>query len=215
MSKSDCSPAAVSEWIVENFPRGRDYEEPFKVLVSTILSQRTRDENTEEASRRLFSVYPDPQSLMKAEPEDLYELIKASGMYRQKAARIINCAKIIMDSFGGSVPDTLEGLVTIPGVGRKTANIVLNVSFGRDALAVDTHVHRIANRLGWVKTKKPDDTEFALMKILPPKIWGPVNGSMVEFGREICRPIGPKCETCGIRECCEFFSQVFVQTTGK
>ncbi|HQC16070.1 endonuclease III [Mesotoga sp. HF07.pep.5.2.highcov] len=213
MSRNDCSPEAVSSWIVVNFPREQEYGDPFKVLVSTILSQRTRDENTEEASRRLFSVYPDPQSLIDAKPEDLYDLIKASGMYRQKAARIINCARMIVESFAGEVPDTLEELVTIPGVGRKTANIVLNVSFKKEALAVDTHVHRIANRLGWVKTKTPDDTEFELMKILPPSIWGPVNGSMVEFGREICRPIGPKCNLCGISQCCEYFSLVSEQTT--
>lgn len=204
----DCSPDAVSGWIIENFKHDHGYREPFKVLISTILSQRTRDENTDEASRKLFSVFPTMESISAARPEELYELIKQSGMYRQKAGRIVNCAGILLERFGGRVPDTIEELTSIPGVGRKTANIVLNISFGKEALAVDTHVHRISNRLGWIKTKTPEETEFALMKIISPHLWGPVNGSMVEFGRQICRPVGPRCEDCAISRCCDYYGRI-------
>ena len=123
-------------------------------------------------------------------------------MYRQKAKRIIEASKAILKKFSGKVPDTLEDLTSLPGVGRKTANIVLYVSFGKEALAVDTHVHRISNRLGWVKTKTPEETEFALMKILPKKLWGPINGSMVEFGQKICRSIGARCNECPLKNVC-------------
>lgn len=208
MTRKECVPDELARWIIENFPRMRTYKDPFKVLVSTILSQRTRDENTLSASKKLFSVYPDAKSLAAADPRSLYELIKASGMYRQKAERIVNCARIIINEYDGRVPDSLEELTSLPGVGRKTANIVLYVSFSKAALAVDTHVHRISNRLGWVHTKNPDDTEFALMKVLSKELWGPVNGSMVEFGRRICQPISPRCELCGLKDCCQYYSSL-------
>ena len=189
--------------IIELFPREHKERDPFKVLVKTILSQRTRDENTDEAARRLFEAgYDTPEKLANASPEELYDLIRPAGMYRQKARRIIEVSKKIVEEFGGRVPDTLEELVSLPGVGRKTANIVLYVSFGKPALAVDTHVHRISNRLGWVKTKTPEQTEMELMKILPKELWGPINGSMVEFGRRICLPRNPKCSECVFKKEC-------------
>ena len=191
--------------IVELFPREHGEKDPFKVLIKTILSQRTRDENTDEAARRLFEAgYDTPQKLANARPEDLYDLIKPAGMFRQKAERVIKVAREILERFGGKVPDTLEELTSLPGVGRKTANIVLYVSFGKPALAVDTHVHRISNRLGWVKTKTPEETELALMEILPKELWGPINGSMVEFGRRICLPRNPRCKECPLRRECEY-----------
>lgn len=192
--------------IIELFPREHKEKDPFKVLIKTILSQRTRDENTDEASGRLFEAgYDTPEKLASASPEDLYDLIRPAGMYRQKAERIIEVSKKIVEKFNGRVPDTLEELTSLPGVGRKTANIVLYVSFGKPALAVDTHVHRISNRLGWVKTKTPEQTEMELMKILPKELWGPINGSMVEFGRRICLPRNPRCSECPLRGDCPSF----------
>jgi len=189
--------------IIEKFPRPITEKDPFKVLIRTILSQRSRDENTDEAAERLFKAgYDKPERLASAAPEDLYELIKPAGMYRQKAKRIIDTSRAILEKFSGKVPDTLEELISLPGVGRKTANIVLYVSFGKEALAVDTHVHRISNRLGWVKTKTPEETEFELMKVLPKELWGPINGSMVEFGQKVCRPIGPHCGECPLKNEC-------------
>lgn len=195
----------LAEMIILNFPREHTERDPFKVLITTILSQRSKDENTKIAADNLFSVYESVEDVAKAKPEDLYHLIKQAGLYKEKAERIIKVSQILIEKYGGKVPDSLEELVELPGVGRKTANIVLYVSFNKQALAVDTHVHRISNRLGWVRTKKPEETEEELKKILVPHLWGPVNGSMVEFGKSICRPVSPKCELCFLKECCSYF----------
>ncbi len=205
MSSVDCNPESIARKIVDSFPRYRNSTDPFRVLISTILSQRTRDENTEVASNRLFSVYKNAKELSKAKPKDLHELIKASGMYRQKSARIVEIAKTIHHEFNDKVPSNVQDLVLLPGVGRKTANIVLFVGFGIPAMAVDTHVHRISNRIGWVHTKKPDDTEKKLVEIIPEELWGPLNGSLVEFGKNICKPQKPLCEQCFVRYCCDYY----------
>lgn len=199
------TPEKIARRIIELFPRTPKDRDSFRVLIKTILSQRTRDENTDEASKRLFSRYKTVEDLAKASPEDLYDLIKPAGMYRQKAARIIEVSRKILKDFSGKVPDSLEDLTKLPGVGRKTANIVLWVSFKKPAIAVDTHVHRISNRLGLVKTKKPEETEVSLMKILPRSLWGPLNGSMVEFGRRICKPQSPKCSICPLKDECDYY----------
>lgn len=193
--------------IVNLFPREKFSSDPFRILICTILSQRTRDENTERACAKLFARYSNAHELAKADPKDLYKLIRESGMYRQKAERIVQVTRIIVERFNGKVPDNLEELLQLPGVGRKTANIVLYQAFNQPAIAVDTHVHRISNRLGLVKTKKPEETEQRLMKIVPRHLWGPLNGSMVEFGRRICLPLKPKCEVCPLRGDCEYFLQ--------
>ncbi|HOJ93921.1 MAG TPA: endonuclease III, partial [Fervidobacterium nodosum] len=122
-------------------------------------------------------------------------------------------SKILLEKYNGTVPNKLEELLKLPGVGRKTANIVLHVSFDQAALAVDTHVHRISNRLGWVKTKTPEQTEEELKKIMSPQLWGPINGSMVEFGKNICKPISPRCEQCFLTECCDFFKNKYNSKT--
>ncbi|MDK2906432.1 MAG: endonuclease [Petrotoga sp.] len=174
-----------AEKIINMFPRSNSETDPFKVLIETVLSQRTKDENTEKASKSLFSCYTNVFEISKLNPQDLYDLIKPAGMYKQKSERIINISKILIEKYNGKVPDELEELIELPGVGRKTANIVLYVSFGKEALAVDTHVHRISNRLGWVKTKTPEETEEQLKKIIPSELWGPLNGSMVNFGQRM------------------------------
>ena len=202
----ECLPATVAKDMIKRFPRIHEDRDPFRVLISTILSQRTRDENTEHASKKLFQFYPDVESLSNSEPEDLYDLIKVSGMYRQKAGRIVEISRILKERFSGRVPANIEELTSLPGVGRKTANIVLNVGFGIPAMSVDTHVHRISNRLGWVSTKLPVQTETALVKLLPTELWGPLNGSMVEFGRAVCKPIAPMCACCPFTSCCLYFA---------
>ena len=197
----------IAKEIIKHFPRDHKEKDPFRVLIATVLSQRTRDENTEKAANKLFRIYRSPRELAKARPENLYDLIKESGMYKQKAERIVEISKIIIEKYEGKVPNTLEELLKLPGVGRKTANIVLWVGFKKPALAVDTHVHRISNRLGWVKTKTPEETEKELKKLLPEELWGPINGSMVEFGRRICRPVNPRCEECFLKEHCRFYNE--------
>jgi endonuclease-3 len=191
-----------AEEIIHMFPRINSETDPYKVLIETVLSQRTKDENTEKAFKSLFSRYKNVFEISKLNPEDLYDLIKPAGMYKQKSERIINISRILIEKYNGKVPDELEELIKLPGVGRKTANIVLYVSFGKEALAVDTHVHRISNRLGWVKTKTPEETEVQLKKIIPSELWGPLNGSMVNFGQKICKPISPKCMECFLKEVC-------------
>ncbi|MFN3283948.1 MAG: endonuclease III [Pseudothermotoga sp.] len=197
----------IAKKIIELFPRKGFTNDPFRILICTILSQRTRDENTEVACQRLFSRYSDPWTIAELTPNQLYELIKPSGMYKQKAERIVKVCRIIAEQYQGKVPSDLEGLLKLPGVGRKTANIVLYHGFGKPALAVDTHVHRISNRIGFVKTKQPEETETELSKLIPSELWGPLNGSMVEFGKNLCRPHAPLCNRCPFTNECKFFRQ--------
>lgn len=212
--KIDCKDIdTLAKIIIERFPRDHCEKDAYKVLITTILSQRSRDENTEVASKQLFEKYPNVESIANAKPEELYELIKPAGLYREKAERIIIVSKILLEKYDGVVPNKLEELLELPGVGRKTANIVLHVSFDQAALAVDTHVHRISNRLGWVKTKTPEQTEEELKKIMSPQLWGLINGSMVEFGKNICKPISPRCEQCFLTECCDFFKNKYNSKT--
>ena len=179
---------------------GRD---PYRVLFSTIISLRTRDEVTLAASRRLFERAPDLQKLMELPESSVSELIYPAAFYRNKAENIKKCAEIIFSEYGGQVPADRDELLKLPGVGRKTANLTLNLGFGINAICVDTHVHRISNRAGWVKTKTPDDTEFAMEKVLPEKYWIPLNEVLVSYGQSVCTPQSPRCSICVITEHCQ------------
>jgi endonuclease-3 len=178
--------------------------EPFKILISTILSQRTKDENTIKATGNLFSVYTTPDEIANAEIGKIQKLIKPSGFYKVKAKRIKEVSRIIAEKYGGRVPDDLDELLQLPGVGRKTANCVLVYGFGKNAIPVDTHVHRISNRLALVKTRTPEQTEEALRKTIPEKFWLDINELFVKFGQNICKPINPKCGECFLVEDCKF-----------
>lgn len=190
-------------------------QEPFRVLISTIISQRTKDENTHAATEALFSEYATPEELASAEPEKVERLIKKAGFYKQKASNIINAARVIRDSFGSSVPDNIEELVSLPGVGRKTANCVLAYGFGKPAIAVDTHVHRISNLMGLVRTGEPDDTEDCLSRIAPVETWLDINRLLVRHGQTVCAPIKPKCEKCPISHLCEYGIRVIPWKSGQ
>ncbi len=172
------------------------------MLITTVLSQRTRDEVTERASDKLFAKYSNSSALAGADVGDIEELIHEVGFYRIKAPRVKEIARIISTDLEGRVPDSMEALLRLPGVGRKTANCVLVYGFGKDAIAVDTHVHRISNRLGLVNTKTPEGTEMELREVLPKKHWKYVNELFVRFGKEICKPVGPKCGECPVAESC-------------
>lgn len=178
--------------------------DPYKVLVRTILSQRTRDENTDQATKNLFGKYKDIYEVVDASTEDVEELIRCSGFYRVKAARIKEVSRILIDQYGGEVPDNLKELVELPGVGRKTANCVLVYAFELPAIPVDTHVHRISNRIGLVNTKTPEQTEVELAKIAPKELWIKLNDLMVQFGQTICKPMSPQCEMCPISDICDY-----------
>lgn len=177
-------------------------KDPFRALIATVLSQRTRDEVTDRASEKLFAKYGTPAALASADIGDIEELIREVGFYRIKAPRIKEIARIINNDFKGKVPSDMDTLLSLPGVGRKTANCTLVYGFGKDAVAVDTHVHRISNRLGLVKTKTPEETELKLRETLPRKHWKHINELLVRFGQDICRPVGPKCSICPILELC-------------
>ena len=182
--------------------------DPFRVLIRTILSQRTRDENTDAASASLFSKFSTPEAIAYAPIEDVEVLIKKSGFYHVKARRVKEVSRIIHEDYDDVVPDDLKELLSLPGVGRKTANCVLVYGFHEDAIPVDVHVHRISNRIGIVATKNPDETEIALMKVVPKKYWLPLNDLLVQFGQTICRPIGPKHEICPIAELCDYYMEM-------
>lgn len=181
---------------------GQKYE-PFKVLISTIMSARAKDEVTEVLAERLFVKYPTAEKLAKAKPKDVIPIIRSIGFYNAKTKNIIGASQMLLDKFDGKVPDTLEQLIELPGVGRKVANCVLVYSFGKDAIPVDIHVHRISNRLGWVKTKTPEETEQKLMKLVPQKHWQTVNDTLVAHGKTICKPITPTCSKCPIYSLCK------------
>lgn len=187
----------------ERYPPGKfASRDPFRVLIATVLSQRTRDEVTDRASERLFSKYGTCCALARADTGDIEELIHDVGFYRTKAPRIKEIARIIDNDLKEKVPDDIESLLLLPGVGRKTANCVLVYGFGIDAVAVDTHVHRISNRLGIVRTKTPEETETEIRRVLPKRHWKHLNELLVRFGQDICRPIGPKCSMCPVFDLC-------------
>ncbi len=200
-----CSPAPVEEvfqTLLKHFKTKPPSMDPFKVLISTILSQRTRDENTEVAANNLLAKYPTPEELAKADIKDVEKLIRPAGFYRAKAKSVVEVSRILVEKYGGEVPRDMETLLTLPSVGRKTANCVLVYGYDMDALPVDTHVHRISNRLCWVRTKTPDETEKALRDVIPRKYWKPINSLLIDFGRRVCLPSNPKCKICPIAHLC-------------
>jgi endonuclease-3 len=190
----------TGDWRV---PYLRDHaESPFQVLIGTILSQRTKDANTDKASLALFSKYPDPASLAKAPVRDVEARIRSTGYFHVKARAIRAVSQQLLDRYGGGVPRTIEELLELPSVGPKTASCVLVFGYGIPAIPVDTHVHRIANRLGAVRTKSPEETEIELRQVLPERYWIPINPLLVQHGQNVCRPRNPKCSECPIeREC--------------
>lgn len=182
-----------------------DWEpDPFHVLISTVLSQRTRDANTYAASSALFKVYHTPGELAAAPLPRLKELIRPAGFPEAKARAIREIARIVHEEKDDQVPDDLEGLVSLPMVGRKTANCVLAYAFEKDAICVDTHVHRISNRIGIVRTEDPEETEMCLMEVVPRDLWRDVNSLLVRFGQTVCLPRGPRCHSCPVSCMCDY-----------
>ncbi len=183
--------------------------DPFRVLISTVLSHRTKDPTTAAASSRLFSAYPDPQSLSKANVRTVSRLIKPVGFYRTKAKTVKRLARIILDEYHGKVPQEMEELLKLPSVGRKTANCVLVFGFKKPAIPVDTHVHRIFNRIGVVETKTPEETEMELVRVVDRRDWLDLNDVFVKFGQLVCRPIGPKCPSCPLNDRCRYYREYY------
>ncbi|HEV8584358.1 MAG TPA: endonuclease III [Methylomirabilota bacterium] len=179
--------------------QGRD---PFRVLVACILSLRTQDTTTGPAAARLFAVADTPETLRRLTPRAIEKLIYPVGFYRTKARVILGICRDLLDRFGGRVPDDIDALLTLKGVGRKTANLVVTMGFGKPGICVDTHVHRISNRLGYVRTRDPEATEMALRGRLPRRFWIGYNDLLVAFGQNICTPLSPRCSGCPVNALC-------------
>lgn len=182
---------------------GRLKRDPFRVLVSCILSLRTRDRETRKAARRLFSIADTPEKLSQLPVEEIERLIYPVGFYRTKARNLKVLARELVERYGSKVPDDLEELLKLKGVGRKTANLVITIGYDKDGICVDTHVHRIMNRLGYVETKTPEETEFALRSKLPRKYWKIINDLFLTHGQNICTPISPICSRCRLYRYCD------------
>jgi len=176
--------------------------DPFRVLIACILSLRTQDTTTGPAAARLFEVAATPETMRRLPAARIAKLIYPVGFYRTKARVILGICRDLLERFGGRVPDTIDDLLTLNGVGRKTANLVVTMGFGKPGICVDTHVHRISNRLGYVRTRTPEETEMALRARLPRRFWIGYNDLLVAFGQNVCAPISPKCSTCPVRAIC-------------
>lgn len=181
--------------------------DPFKILIGTILSARTRDEITTKVIKSLFSEFKNPDELSKANLKDLKKVIQKIGFYNVKAARIKEVSQKLIENYNGKVPSNLDDLLTLPGVGRKTANCVLVYGFKKPAIPVDIHVHRISNRIGIVNTKKPEETEMVLQKSVETKHWTRINETFVAYGQNICLPKNPKCKICHLTKICKYYKK--------
>ncbi len=191
----------VQQWKVPAV--GHYTQTPFTVLISCILSLRTQDKTTHEASDRLFRLAKTPRKMVKLSTAAIQKAIYPVGFYKTKAENIKKICEILLSKSNGKVPDDLDALLELPGVGRKTANLVVTLGYGTPGICVDTHVHRITNRWGYVQTKTPEQTEMALRKKLPSEYWIIINDLLVSYGQNLCKPISPLCSTCRIRSCCD------------
>lgn len=183
-------------------------QDPFRVLISCLLSLRTRDETTEAASARLFKLAETPGQMLRLRADQVEAAIYPVSFYRNKTKQILALCRDLLEKFDGGVPDTIDDLLTLPGVGRKTANLVVTVAYRKPGICVDTHVHRISNRIGYIRTKSPEESETALRKKLPRKYWIIYNDLLVPFGQFICKPLSPFCSRCKLLPYCR---QVGVQ----
>ena len=190
----------VRQWEVPVVGHYRD--DPFTTLISCLLSLRTKDETTRAASQRLFRLARTPAAMLRLSPRTIERAIYPVGFYRTKARTLLAVCRTLQDRYGGRVPDDLEELLTIKGVGRKTANLVITLAFNKDGICVDTHVHRISNRWGYVRAKTPEQTEMALRRALPRRHWRIYNDLLVTFGQNLCHPISPWCSRCPLEPAC-------------
>src|SRR3712207_4923280 len=183
-----------------------EQDDPFKILIGTILSARTRDENTTKVIKKLFERFRTPDDIASADINEIKNLIRSIGFYNVKAQRIKQVSQILVSKFGGQVPDDIDSLLQLPGVGRKTANCVLVYAFNKPAIPVDVHVHRISNRLGLVETQTVKQTEIELNKMVDRRLWTRVNNTFVMYGQNVCTPVRPICKICDLKETCKYYN---------
>jgi endonuclease-3 len=189
--------------VLENIARSSTLKrEPFRVLISCLLSLRTQDRTTGKASERLFKLAPDARTMSSLPVNEIEKAIYPVGFYRVKAKRILELCRVLLTKYNARVPDSIDELLKLKGVGRKTANLVITLGYRKPGICVDTHVHRITNRWGYVRTKRPEETELALRKKLPAEYWFEINRLLVAFGQGVCRPISPLCSMCRIERYC-------------
>jgi endonuclease-3 len=197
-----CSEEPAVNAVAESYRQDSGLHDPWAVLVSTIISLRTKDEVTVVSSKRLLDKAGSPAELLKLSEKIIEKLIYPAGFYRNKAASLKKIAAILLEQYNGKVPSQMDSLLALPGVGRKTANLVLNEAFDLPAICVDIHVHRISNRCGWLSGKTPEETEMILREILPIKYWKRINYLLVLYGQKLCRPVSPYCSLCVIKNSC-------------
>lgn len=183
--------------------KAKDEWGPYQILIATILSLRTKDTLTAQVAPRLFAVANTPQDMVRHAPEAIEQVIYPVGFYRNKAKSILAISQTLLDDYGGRVPDDLDELLKLPGVGRKTANLVITAGFNKPGICVDIHVHRISNRWGYINTKNPEKTEFALREKLPQEYWLEYNGLLVSMGQNLCTPTSPWCSKCPVIHFCD------------
>ncbi|MBI1859781.1 MAG: endonuclease III [Deltaproteobacteria bacterium] len=208
MKKPDIQKAY--EILAETYPNTETeltYKDCYQLLVAVVLSAQCTDARVNQTTPALFARYPDPQSMVKAKLSDIEKLIHSCGFFRAKAKAIQSLSQDLIDRFGGKVPRTLEELITLRGVGRKTASVILNQAFDIPAIAVDTHVARVSARLGWAKSKTPDKIEFELRDLFPPENWGAINGMLILHGRRLCKARKPLCADCPVQKHCQYFQK--------
>jgi endonuclease-3 len=199
----------ILDLLEEMYPEAQcalNHEDPFQLLVATVLSAQTTDKSVNKVTGALFRRFPSPHTMAQADPEEVALIIKTIGLYRTKSKNVVALANKLVENYSGVVPCSYEDLVTLPGVGRKTANVVLSVAFGQDRIAVDTHVFRVANRIGFTQGRNPLDVEEGLMEIIPKKRWSRCHHSLIFHGRSICHARNPSCEICPIQSHCHYFA---------
>jgi endonuclease-3 len=180
----------------------RNGPDPYRILIGCVISLRTKDEVSYAATERLFRKAASPRAMVRLRAATIARLIYPAGFYRRKAEQIREISKLLISRYSEAVPDEIDELLNLPGVGRKTANLVVTLGYGKPGICVDTHVHRISNRLGWVRTRTPEQTERALRSLLPGKHWIPINETFVRHGQQVCKPISPLCSTCPVAGDC-------------
>ncbi len=199
----------ILDILEETYPNAEcelNYTTPFELLIATILSAQCTDVRVNKVTEKLFKKYNTPEDFVNLSVEEIGQKIRSCGIYKSKSQKIKQTSKNLCDMYGGEVPSTLEELTKLPGVGRKTANVVLSNAFNQDAIAVDTHVFRVANRIGIVNSPTPEKTEFALMEVIPKKRWSHSHHLLIFHGRRQCKARNPECETCTIKEYCTYYS---------
>lgn len=197
----------IFELLEQRYPQTRSlliHQNPFQLFVAVLLSAQTTDEQVNRITARLFATISTPQQMARLQPEELEPYLKECGLYRNKSRYLVEACRMIVKDFGGEVPDNFDSLILLPGIGRKCANVILNVAFGKPALAVDTHVFRVARRLGLASGSKPEVVEEQLKKLLPPETWGSSHRRLIAYGRDVCRARRPRCDECMLNHLCRW-----------